>query len=64
MDKNTTHTTSTDEQTISELEILWAIRYLDPDMDPETSDVVVFVVLVAIVSVAFVVCFLLRLRGL
>jgi len=42
-----------DEWGASDKEVRWAIHYLDPDINPRTGEVVVFLILLTILSVAF-----------
>ena len=64
MEKNIPHRKPRDGQTVSGLQIWRAIRYLDPDMDSKTGDVVGFILLPAVVLIVPAFCVLLRLRGL
>jgi hypothetical protein len=52
------------EETISNNEIWRAIRYLDPNIKREASDIAVLIILLAIFLIVGIVCVLLHLRGL
>jgi hypothetical protein len=62
MGKNIEHKKATDEQGLSDQEIWWKIRYLDPDT--KRSDIVVIITVLAIVAIVGVVVALLYSRGL
>ena len=62
MGKNIEHKKATDEQGLSDQEIWWKIRYLDPDI--KRSDSVVTITVLAILAIVGVVVALLYSRGL
>jgi len=62
MGKNIEHKKATDEQGLSDQEIWWKIRYLDPDI--KRSDSAVIITVLAIVAIVGVVVALLYSRGL
>jgi hypothetical protein len=62
MGKNIEHKKTTDEQGLSDPEIWWKIRYLDPDI--KRSDSVVIITVLAILAIVGVVVSLLYSRGL
>ena len=62
MGKNIEHKKATDEQGLSDQEIWWKIRYLDPDI--KRSDTVVIITVLAILAIVGVVVVLLYGRGL
>jgi hypothetical protein len=62
MGKNIEHKKATDEQGLSDQEIWWKIRYLDPDT--KRSDSVVIITVLAILAIVGVVVALLYSRGL
>ncbi len=62
MGKNIEHKEATDEQGLSDQEIWWKIRYLDPDI--KRSDSAVIITVLAIVAIVGVVLALLYSRGL
>lgn len=64
MEKNTEHTKAKDEETVSDQEILWAIRYLDPDLKDKATDGGVVITLLAIFAIICVVVAVLHSRGL
>jgi hypothetical protein len=62
MEKHIEHKKAKDEQSFSDREIRWKIRYLDPDI--KRIDSVVIITVLAIVSIVGVVVALLYSRGL
>jgi len=62
MGKKIEHKKATDEQGLSDQEIWWKIRYLDPDI--KRSDSAVIITVLAIVAIVGVVVALLYSRGL
>ena len=62
MEKHIEHTKAKDEQSLSDQEIGWKIRYLDPDI--KRSDSVVIITVLAILLIVGVVIALLYSRGL
>jgi hypothetical protein len=68
MEKNTEHKKAKDEETLSDQEIWWTIRYLDPDVDvkDEGTDggVITTITLLALVAIVCVVMAVLYSRGL
>jgi len=62
MGNNIEHKKATDEQGLSDQEIWWKIRYLDPDI--KRSDSVVIITVLAILAIVGVVVALLYSRGL
>jgi hypothetical protein len=62
MGKNIEHKKATDEQGLSDQEIRWKIRYLDPDI--KRSDSVVIFTVLAILAIVGIVVALLYSRGL
>ena len=62
MEKHIEHKKAKDEQSLSDQEIWWEIRYLDPDI--KRSDSVVIITVLAILSIVGVVVALLYSRGL
>ena len=62
MGDNIEHKKATDEQGLSDQEIWWKIRYLDPDI--KRSDSVVIITVLAILAIVGVVVALLYSRGL
>ena len=62
MGKNIEHKKTTDEQGLSDQEIWWKIRYLDPDIN--RSDSAVIITVLAVVAIVGVVLALLYSRGL
>jgi hypothetical protein len=62
MEKHIEHKKAKDEPSLSNREIWWKIRYLDPDI--ERSDSVVIFTVLAIVSIVGVVVAMLYSRGL
>jgi hypothetical protein len=62
MEKHIEHEKTKDEPSLSDREIWWKIRYLDPDI--KRSDSVVIITVLAIVSIVGVVVALLYSRGL
>ncbi len=62
MGKNIEHKKTTDEQGLSDQEIWWKIRYLDPDI--KRSDGVATITVLAILAIVGVVVALLYSRGL
>jgi len=60
--KHIEHKKATDEQGLSEKEIWWQIRYLDPDI--KRSDSVVIITVLAILAIVGIVVALLYGRGL
>ena len=61
MGKNIEHKKATDEQDLSDQEIWWKIRYLDPDT--KRSDSVVIITVLAILAIVGIVVALLYGRG-
>jgi hypothetical protein len=64
MARNTGDKQPKDEETISEQEIWWTIRYLDPDVKDETSDRGVIITLLALLIMVCVVVVVLYSCGL
>ena len=62
MEKHIEHKKANNEQSLSDREICWKIRYLDPDI--KRSDSVVIIAVLAILSIVGVVVALLYSRGL
>jgi hypothetical protein len=62
MGKHIQHKKETDEQGLSEQEIWWTIRYLDPDT--KRSDSLVIITVLTILSIVGIVVALLYGRGL
>ena len=62
MGKHIEHKKATDEQGLSDKEIWWKIRYLDPDI--KRSDSVVIIAVLAILAIVGIVVALLYGRGL
>jgi len=62
MEKHIEHKKAKDEQNLSDREIRWKIRYLDPDI--KRSDSVVIFTVLAILAIVFIVVALLYSRGL
>jgi len=62
MEKHIEHQRANNEQSLSDREIWWKIRYLDPDI--KRSDSVVMVAVLAILSIVGVVVALFYSRGL
>jgi hypothetical protein len=62
MEKHIEHKKAKDEQSLSDQEIWWQIRYLDSDI--KRSDSVVIITVLAILSIVGVVVALLYSRGL
>jgi len=62
MEKHIEHEKAKDEPSLSDREIWWKIRYLDPDI--KRGDSVVIITVLAIVSIVGVVVALLYSRGL
>jgi hypothetical protein len=60
--KHIEHKKARDEQGLSDQEIWWKIRYLDPDIKP--SDSVVIITVLAILAIVGIVVALLYGRGL
>jgi hypothetical protein len=53
-----------DSESISDQEIWFAIRYLDPEISRQPSNVTAFVALLAVIIVLCAICVSLHLRGL
>ena len=64
MEKNTEHKNAKDEDTVSEQEIWWTIRYLDPDQKNKATDGGVIITLLAIFAIVSAVVAALYSRGL
>jgi hypothetical protein len=64
MARNTDDKQAKDEETISEQEIWWTIRYLDPDLKNKASDRWVIITLLALLTIVCVVVAVLNSRGL
>jgi hypothetical protein len=64
MEKNTEHKRAKDEETLSDQEIWWTIRYLDPDLKDKSTDGGVIIPLLAIFAIVCVVVAVLYSRGL
>lgn len=64
MARNTGDKQPKDEETISEQEIWWTIRYLDPDVKDEASDRGVIITLLALLTIVCVIVVVLYSRGL
>jgi len=64
MEKNTEHKRAKDEETLSDQEIWWTIRYLDPDLKDKSTDGGVIITLLAIFAIVCVVVAVLYSRGL
>jgi hypothetical protein len=62
MEKHIEHKKAKDEQNLSDREIRWKIRYLDPDI--KRSDSVVIFTVLAILAIVGIVVALLYSRGL
>ena len=62
MEKNTEHKKAKDEETPSDQEIWWTIRYLDPDV--KATDGGVIITLLALFAIVCVVVAVLYSRGL
>ena len=62
MEKHIEHKKAKNDQSLSDREIWWKIRYLDPDI--KRSDSVVIITVLAIVSIVGVLVALLYSRGL
>ena len=62
MGKHIEHKTTTDEQGLSDQEIWWKIRYLDPDT--KRSDSVVIITVLAILAIVGIAVAVLYGRGL
>ena len=62
MEKHIEHKKAKDEQSLSDREIWWRIRYLDPDI--KRSDSVVIITVLAILAIVGIVVALLYGRGL
>ena len=66
MEKNTEHKKAKDEETLSDQEIRWTIRYLDPDVKDKATDgeVIITITLLALFAIVCVVVAVLYSRGL
>jgi hypothetical protein len=64
MEKNTEHKKAKDEETLSDQEIRWTIRYLDPDVKDKATDGGVIITLLALFAIVCVVVAVLYSRGL
>jgi len=64
MEKNTEHKNAKDEDTVSDQEIWWTIRYLDPDLKDKATDGGVIITLLAIFAIVCAVVAVLYSRGL
>ena len=64
MEKNTEHKKAKDEETVSDQEIWWTIRYLDPDLKDKATDGGVIITLLAIFAIVCAVVAVLYSRGL
>jgi|GEM_PF-4747354 len=66
MEKNTEHKKAKDEETLSDQEIRWTIRYLDPDAKDKATDggVIITITLLALFAIVCVVVAVLYSRGL
>jgi hypothetical protein len=64
MAKNIEHKKAKDEETPSDQETWWTIRYLDPDVKDKASDNGVIITVLALFAVVCVVVALLYSRGL
>jgi len=64
MEKNTDDKQAKDEETVSDQEIWWTIRYLDPDLKDKASDGGVIIALLAIFAIVCAVVAALYSRGL
>jgi len=64
MEKNTEHKNAKDEETVSDQEIWWTIRYLDPDLKDKATDAGVIITLLAIFAIVCAVVAVLYSRGL
>jgi hypothetical protein len=64
MEKNTEQNNQNVKRFFRIQELLLTIRYLDPDITPEASNVVVFIIFLAALSMLCAVCILLYLHGL
>jgi hypothetical protein len=64
MEKNSGNKQAKDEETISDQEIWWAIRYLDPDVNDEASDRGVIISLLALFAIVCIVVAVIYSRGL
>jgi hypothetical protein len=64
MEKNTEHQKAKDEETLSDQEIRWIIRYLDPDVEDKATDGGVIITVLALFAIVCVVVAVLYSRGL
>jgi hypothetical protein len=64
MEKNTEQKKAKDEESASDQEILWTIRYLDPDLKDKATDGGVIITLLVIFAIVCVVVAVLHSRGL
>ena len=64
MEKNTEHKKAKDEETLSDQEIWWTIRYLDPDAKDQATDGGVIITLLALFAIVCVVVAVRYSRGL
>jgi len=55
MEKNTEYKKAKDEETLSDQEIRWTIRYLDPDVKDKATDGGVIITLLAVFAIVCVV---------
>lgn len=63
MEKNTEHKRAKDEETLSDQEIQWTIRYLDPDVKDKATDGGVIITLLALFAIVCAVVAVLYSRG-
>ena len=65
MEKNSEHKRAKNEETLSDQEILWTIRYLDPDQKDKATDggVIITIILLALVAIVCLVVALVYSRG-
>jgi hypothetical protein len=64
MEKNAEHKKEKDEETLSDEEVWWTIRYLDPDVKDKADDGGVIITLLALFAIICVVVAVLYSRGL
>jgi len=64
MEKNTDGKQAKDEETVSDQEIWWTIRYLDPDLKDKATDGGVILTLLALFAIVCAVVAVLYSRGL
>jgi hypothetical protein len=64
MKRDTEHKNAQDEEILSDQEIWWTIRYLDPDVKDKAANGAVIVTLLALVATVCIVVAVLYSRGL